>query len=237
VVETHFLSGSSRLVNLSRFMQHRTVRGEAKDDVCAEGIISVSPRKIGWISLALWPISCGYAAFVLCAILSGGLPERTDPVAVRAFWTRTLVVGAVFTAFAVAWTIRRLTMQGYWTLDAVGLTRGRAANQRIPWNEIESLVVGMPSRLPWIFRMTRRLPGRRFQGPVEMIVRRRANAVVLRLRGSRIIAVNLHGANNGDAFMAALVRKCASKVASPETFTPAEVSALTRVTFGKTLSV
>jgi hypothetical protein len=196
-------------------------------------VIAARPRWTEWLSILLWPPVCLYASYIGVAILSG-VPQKPSDPAWGAVWERTLWVAAVMTPLVIGWTIWTLLSRGFWFLDEEGIRRGVIGEVRVPWSEIESLVIGMPPRLHAFVRVLRQVPTASVQASVGRIQSLRDQAFVLRLSGRRLLAVNLFGRHHqqGTAFMEALRAQMADRIAPASSYTSEEIEALARIRVG-----
>lgn len=144
-------------------------------------------------------------------------PERWEVIAL---WM------AVTTAI-VGWTIRHDYRHVCYTLlsDAIELGRGTHAT-RIGFDEIESIVTGLPEKLHWIFRLQRFNPKSR--GLHRNIVQARENTLLLRLHGDRYLPLNTSYASlaNGRKFMTDFIELNRAKLVGRKTYTEREIAGL-----------
>lgn len=109
--------------------------------------------------------------------------------------------------------------------DSLYLGRGAAAI-RIPFDDIESIVLALPERMSWILRIQRFNPkGRKIY---RNVVRARQLTILLRLRGRRYLPLNLAYSSlaNGQALMADFLRRNEAKVVGNDSYTEREIEAL-----------
>ncbi len=100
--------------------------------------IVVRPHWAEWLELGLLPFVGWYAAFIMCGIVRGGLPDARE----------SLILGAVLSIVVGAVLVRAKLTQGYFTLDAMGLTIGRSASVRVHWEECRRCSRGCPASCP-----------------------------------------------------------------------------------------
>jgi hypothetical protein len=189
--------------------------------------VSVTPKKGHLLALPAIPLAVGYATYIVSAII-WGIPTRGDIVGRHGFWLRIAVASGALSALWIGWTLWIVLSRGYWRLDDKGITRGKLSPVTIPWVDIESIRIGMPLRRHLLDRLQRHNPHRAAKAMNQFVQNLRDHAVVLRIRGQRVIAINVRPANNGETFMAAIRDRCESKRIASE-FSDQEARALSRV--------
>jgi hypothetical protein len=176
----------------------------------------------------LWPFACLFGANVVVGI-AAGMPAQQDAAGWSRHWHNVILVGAIASVVALVLSVRMLLMKRYWYLDDEGFTRGRIAPVRVRFDEIESFVRGMPDALPFILRALGKVPTGAVQGSMDAIVAWRRNAIVLRLRGRRLMPIGLGTltVDGGAAFREGLLARIDGR--ESESYAPEEVAALARV--------
>ena len=117
-----------------------------------------------------------------------------------------LMAWGIITLVIILWCVLRDPHVLTWTLTETDVRRGKNQDDLvIPFDDIESIVLGLPPRLPWFFRIARFHP--RSRGAYRNLVVLRSTAFLLRLRGGRIMPLNFMTAQyqNGQAFMEAFL--------------------------------
>jgi hypothetical protein len=127
-------------------------------------------------------------------------------------WTPSLPffigVWAVLTTAVVVWSLRRDPELLTWTLTNSDLRRGkREPRVMFSFQDIETIVVGVPSRFPV-----------------------RAASIFVRLRGGRRIPLNFVTGQfiDGHSLMKQFIQLNAGKIVGPETFTRQELRKMRR---------
>ncbi|MCU1292631.1 MAG: hypothetical protein JWP08_1481 [Bryobacterales bacterium] len=141
--------------------------------------------------------------------------------------SRPLLIGAwaAITAAVMAWCVIRDPESLTWTLTTSDLRRGQRRQQVIfEFNDIESVVIGVPSRLPWYLCWMRVHPA------YSRALGVRGASIFVRLRGDRRIPLNFVTGQflNGQELMEQFVRQHASKIVGPETYTEQELHRMER---------
>jgi len=182
-----------------------------------EIMVMTRPSARYWLALLLIPFATIVAvAMPLGIYLSVAHAEPSRPLIIAIWGCLTLAV----LAYCILHDPQVLT----WTITKNELRRGKKRNDIvIPFEEIESIVTGMPLQCPWYLQPTRFHPGYR-----NLLVLRKT-ALLLRLQGGRLLPLNLMTAQyeNGYALMEYLLRSNDSKVVGPESYTEAEIRRLT----------
>ena len=187
-----------------------------------EPIARCVPKTWYWfLGLLLYPV----AGFLFTAILARPLLRLlgaglSSPPAILAAW------GAVTLAVAV-WAYGRDIRRLCYTLlpDSLLLGRGDWATV-IPFAEIESVVLGLPDKLPWWIRIQRFNPQGR--AILRNAVLARSRTILLRLRGDRYLPLCLTSPflEGGAELKAGLLRLNGHKVVGAETYTEREIDGL-----------
>lgn len=142
--------------------------------------------------------------------------------------SRPLLIGvwAVLSVAIIAWCAIRDPELLTWTLTTSDLRRGRRQPQVVfTFDDIESIVVGVPPRLPWYLRWMRIHPA------ADRALAVRSASIFVRLSGSRRIPLNFVTGQflDGQTLMEQFVRQHASKIVGPETYTEQELHRMERV--------
>lgn len=106
-----------------------------------------------------------------------------------------------------------------WTLTEMDLRRGRHAQQVVlSFDEIESIIVGVPPVLPWYLRWMRLHPN----GNAALQIR--SASILVRLQGGRRIPLNFVTGQfvDGPSFMDRFLQLHQDKLVGQDTYTPAE---------------
>ncbi len=183
-------------------------------------IATTKPSSRYWLGLLFVP----FATFVFVAMALGIYRAVTDAEVSR---SSILMAWGIITLLIIVWCVLRDSHVLTWTLTETDLRRGKNQDDLvIPFDDIESIVLGLPPRLPWFFRIARFHP--RSRGAYRNLMVLRSTAFLLRLRDGRIMPLNFMTAQyqNGQAFMEAFLRLNASKVIGPESYTDAEIRRL-----------
>jgi hypothetical protein len=181
---------------------------------------SLCPRLYHWfIGIFLYPV----ASLVFTAVLIRpffllfGFDLSGRPLIL------TLVaVTIILSGWAYLHDYRRLC----YTLFPDSLSLGRGTSRvRIPFSDIQSIVLGVPERMSWIMRIQRFNPKGR--GVYRNIVRARCLTVLLRLRGGRYLPLNVAFSSlaNGTTLMAEFLRLNEARIVGHETYTEREIEA------------
>jgi hypothetical protein len=141
-----------------------------------------------------------------------------------------ICVWATLTVAVIAWGAIRDPELLTWTLTTSDLRRGRSQ----PWvvfdfDDIQSIVVGVPPRLPWYWRWARIHPA--YSGALAV----RASSIFVRLRGGRGIPLNFVTGQflGGQALMEQFVRQHASKIVGSDTYTEQELHRIERANLNR----
>lgn len=194
-------------------------------------LAKVGPSRQYWIGLLFIPL----ATFVLLAIALGAYRTVADAEVSRPF---LLSAWMIFTLLAVVWCVIRDPQVLTWSLTSAELCRGKTHyNLVIPFCDIESIVIGLPPRLPWFFRIARLNP--RSRGTYENLVTLRSTALLLRLRGGRIMPLTFLTAQyrDGAQMMREFLRLNAAKIVGPETYTEREIRKLGTTSLNRIVAV
>lgn len=112
-------------------------------------LVTVRPNPRVWWGLLFIPL----ATFVFLAIALGVYRAIAGSEVSR---TALLWIWGILTVAVLAWSIVRDPHLLTWSLTERDLRRGKKQhNLVIPFDDIESIVIGMPPRLPWFFRIAR----------------------------------------------------------------------------------
>jgi hypothetical protein len=189
-----------------------------------QSLLTVQPKRWyrWWVALFAIPFS----AFLLsvwslgltCA-LTGWKPGIWG---LLGFWAALAAVGM---PLAQMHDLESLT----WTLTTTDLRRGKRWPRVVfRLDEIESIVIGIPLRIPWFFWWAWVVPGFRSNWALMRRV-----SIFVRLCGGRRIPLNfLSGVFlNGPQMMEVLARLDAAKVVGHETYTGQELSKMQRLIF------
>jgi len=184
-------------------------------------IVQCTPKPYYWfIGLFLFPLaSIVFTAVLVCPLLLMlGHDLRGRPL---------ISVWLVVTAIVAAWAYLRDFRRLHYTLSPDSLAVGRGAGATtVLFAEIESIVLALPERLPWWLRLQRFNP--RGRGICRNIVRARELTMLLRLTNNRYLPLNLAYTflNNGQSFMAELLRRNQCKIVGHDTYTETEICGL-----------
>lgn len=141
--------------------------------------------------------------------------------------SRPLLIGtwAVLTVAVIACCAIRDPELLTWTLTTSNLRRGRRQQRVVfEFDEIESIVVGVPPRLPWYLRWARIHPA------YSRALAVRSASIFVRLRGGRRIPLNFVTGQfvDGQTLMEQFVQLHASKVVGPNSYTEQELCRMER---------
>jgi hypothetical protein len=180
--------------------------------------ITARPHPKFWGMLLFIPL----ATMVFLAFPLGFITALSD-------WkpSRPLLIGAwaVLTLAVIAWCVIRDPELLTWTLTTSDLRRGRRRQQVIfEFDDIESIVVGVPARLPWYLRWMRVHPA------YSRALAVRGASIFVRLRGGRRIPLNFVTGQflYGHTLMEQFIRQHASKIVGPDTYTEQELHRMER---------
>jgi len=190
--------------------------------------ILARPKPTYWLSyLLVMPL----AGFIFAAVIGGGICQFMDYKPTRpeglAAWG---VVTVLITLFALNVDWRK----PHFELTDTTLRIGRGAYATvIPLAEVESAVFGLPAHTPWWFRALRFAPQSR--GTHGFISAACTNSLLIRFGNRRYVPLCLYYTwmQNGPALMNALRQKLSEKLVGPESYTAAEVKALSLPRFNR----
>ena len=185
-------------------------------------IIRSVPKRAYWfMGIWLYPIACFVFTSVLLIPTSSLFHYHVSRPQILASWaTVTLAISAL----AYVRDYRRL----YYTLTSETLIWGRGNSAEIiPFSEIDSIVTGLPDRLPWWIRIQRFGGG---PGTYQVLAARWKSVPVLRLRGSRYLPLDTGTGRlffrDFDTLVAELLRLNAPKVTGPGSYDEREIRCL-----------
>ncbi|MHB1082840.1 MAG: hypothetical protein ACYC67_25825 [Prosthecobacter sp.] len=186
------------------------------------------PKPTYWLSYLLVMPVAGFmfAAFIVVggSELLGHKPTRPEMLGAWA------VATTLITLFAL--NIDRRKPHFELTDTTLRIGRGSYATV-IPLAEIESAVFGLPDYTPWWFRLMRYAPQSR--GSHHFISMMRANSLFIRLGQRRYVPLCLYFTwmQNGRELMEALRERLREKLVGAESYTAAEVKALSLPKFNR----
>jgi len=191
-------------------------------------VVMTKPSQQFWLQLLFIP----FATVVAVAMPLGIYVSITHADVSRSV---ALVIWACLSAIVLGYCIVHDPHVLTWTLTENDLRRGRKRNDIvISFEEIDSIVIGLPPHLPWYLQLTR------FHRACRNLVALRRMTLLLRLHGGRLLPLNLMTVQyqNGQALMESLLRLNESKVTGPETYTEAEIRRLkSAVGFNRIINV
>jgi hypothetical protein len=186
-----------------------------------EVIVCCVPRLYYWlIGIFQYPV----ASFVFTAVLIRplfllfGSDLSGRPLILTWFAVTAIVAGWAYTR-----DYRRLR----YALLTDGLCIGRGASSiRIPFTDIESIVLVLPERLSWLLRIQRFNPMGR--GIYRNVMRARRLTILLRLSGRRYLPLNLAYSfvANGQPLMAEFLRRNQDKIVGDNSYSEHEIEGL-----------
>lgn len=183
-------------------------------------IATVGPSSRYWFGLLFIPL----ATFFFFAIALGIYVDVSGASVSRPMFFSAWVV---LTLFIMGWSVVRDRQNLTWSLTSTELRRGKTApNLVIPFDDIESIVLGLPSQLPWFLRLARVHPAS--HAAHRNLVTVRSTAFLLRLRDRRLLPLTfLTGQyRDGERMMREFLRLNAAKIVGGETYTEAEIRCL-----------
>ena len=182
-----------------------------------EQAITVKPRLLEWLTLPLVVPAVLFASYIFLSMIFG---EPQFALALR--------VGIPLSVVLVGWAIWRIGQTSYWRLDDEAIAWGRWSPRRVLWKEIEALFIGMPDEMSGVGATMARLPIAGAAESVGQIRAWRRSALVLRLRGRRLLVIGLAGAHfrGGAAFRDRLVARLAPLTVDASGYTGEERHAL-----------
>jgi hypothetical protein len=180
-------------------------------------LLRARPKRWYWLLyLLVMPI----AGFIFTAIGLGLiallLRLRMNPALIVPVW-------AVVTGAIVGWGYPRDRQRMFASLTGDALRLGIAEDVVIPFHEIESIVIGLPAKLPWWTFLMKANPG-----ALRGLVLARDNTVVLRLINGRYLCLRFASTwiQGGRTLVLGLLEINREKVVGPETYTPEETTRL-----------
>jgi hypothetical protein len=182
-------------------------------------IATVGPSSRYWLGLLFIPL----ATFFVLTITLGIYVEVSGANFSRpSFFS----VWAALTIFLLGWSIIRDRQNLTWSLTNTEIWRGNGIpNLVIPFDEIESIVIGLPSHLPWFLRLARVHPAS--HAAHQNLVTVRSTALLLRMSGRRLMPLTfLTGQYRGGEQMREFLRLNAAKIVGRDTYSDAEIRCL-----------
>ena len=183
--------------------------------------IIARPKPTYWLSyLLVMPL----AGFMFAAVIGGGLSERLGHKPTR---PEMLTAWAATTTLITLFALNVDRRKPYFELTDTTLRIGRGSYATvIRLEEIESAVFGLPAHTPWWFRVLRFAP--QSHGTHQFISAARANSLFIRFSNRRYVPLCLYYTwmQNGPELMNALRERLRDKLVGPESYTAAEVKAL-----------
>lgn len=180
-------------------------------------ITTVRPRLVEWLSLPLIVPAVVFGVYILASMVGVGAQPAL------AVW-----IGLPLSVVLIGGAIWRIGQQSYWQLDGEGITWGRWSPTRVLWPEIEALFIGMPDEMSGVGATLARLPVVGAAQSVAQIRAWRQTALVLRLRGRRLLVIGLGGVHfRGGAVLRDRLRaRLAALTVDPTQYTGEERHAL-----------
>jgi hypothetical protein len=158
--------------------------------------------------------------FVLTAIGSGILVQGAGLRPSRPiFWLAWILVSGV--VIVLTWASERRL---YFAVTTHSLQIGRSPRETVvEFDEIESIVVGLPPKQPWWIRFNPKA-----LGPSQYLSTLRRSAILMRLRGGRYLALNplISDLANVPELTGTLLRLSRGKVLGQDSYTPEEIQFL-----------
>ena len=193
----------------------------------AQSIIA-RPKPIYWLSyLLVMPL----AGFIFAAVIGGGLCEWLGHKMTR---EEILTGWALSTTLITLFALNVDRRKPHFELTDTTLRIGRGAYATlIPLDEIESAVFSLPAHTPRWFRMLRLAS--QSHGTHQFISAARANSLFIRFGSGRYAPLCLYYTwmRNGPELMTALRERLRYKLVGPESYTVAEVKALSLPRFNR----
>ena len=190
--------------------------------------ILARPKPTYWLS---YPLVMPLAGFMLTAVVGGAISERLGHKPTR---PEMLTSWAMATTLITLYALNVDRRKPHFELTDTTLRIGRGASATvIPLAEIESAVFGLPTHTPWWFRMLRYAPQSR--GTHGFISAARANSLFIRFGERRYVPLCLYYTwmQNGAELMNALRARLKEKIMGAESYTAAEVKALSLPIFNR----
>lgn len=179
--------------------------------------ITVSPRPAYW---SLYFIVMPMVGFVLFAVVGGAIAALLG----NQLTGKAVITGWILTTIAVTlFSLRRDLQRSCLSYEGTTLTIGRGAwSTRIPHDDIESVIVGLPDELPVWFRLLGLHPSFR---QIEQL---REKSLVFRIRGGKLIALaaNIANPRNGDLLLQRLVHDNSHRLEPVGSYTDDEIKTL-----------
>ncbi len=185
------------------------------DDISTPPIATVGPSRLYWIALCTHSPVVGFAPAALFLALKG------DPVASLFYPSISMFTWITCTVIFAGWLAIRAPYMMTWSLTETSLRRGKNGRGLvILFDEIESIVIGLPDLSPWL----------RFSRNYEQMVRDRSGAFFVRLSGRRAIQLTFltFHYRGGAKLMEEFLRLNVAKVVGRETFTQDELRKFSR---------
>jgi hypothetical protein len=181
----------------------------------AKVIIATKPHPKAWLPVLFLPV----ATFVFVAITVGIMQSLGMAFAHHAFvWAWVAV-----TLVILIWSALRDPELLTWTLTTQDLRRGkRTPKVMLRFQEIESIVIGMPVRLPWYIKLAAFHPFAHYA--YQNLERVRESTLLVRLSGRRYMPLNFLTGQfvNGQELMRAFISLNESKIVGKKTYTKDE---------------
>jgi hypothetical protein len=136
------------------------------------------------------------------------------------------------TLAVAAWAYTRDINRLFYTLTSDALLIGRSPFATvIRFEEIESMVIGLPAHMPWWLRIQRFNPKAR--GYYHSLTSSRANTILVRLSKKRYLPLCLDYAflDKGSELMQEFIRRNKSKIVNNNTYTDHEIFGLASARF------
>lgn len=190
--------------------------------------ILARPKPTYWLSyLLVMPLAGFMFAAVIVVGGSAMMDHKTTREEILSAWA---IATTLITLFAL--NIDRRKPHFELTDETLRIGRGTSATV-IPLAEIESAVFGLPEHTPWWFRIMRYAPQSR--GSHHFIAMMRANSLFIRFGQRRYVPLCLYFTwmQNGRELMEALRERLRDKLVGAETYTAAEVKALSLAKFNR----
>lgn len=196
-------------------------------------LIRSVPKKSYWfMGVWLYPIASIIFTAVLLIPVLGLLHHHPSRRLILTSW---IIVTLAISIWACTRDYRRL----HFTLTSNALVWGRGnAAVLIPFSEIDSIVTGLPDRLPWWIQIQRYFGG---LGVWQTHSVRWKNVPVLRLSGSRYLPLDPGSGrlflSRFDALVAELLRLNAHKVVDRRSYTEGEVRSLVAARYNTIMKI
>ncbi len=177
-------------------------------------LIRARPKLLYWLFyLAVMPIG----AFMIAAVAFGAASRAAG---VPLSHPLLLAAWAALTGILVVWSFLRDRRNLYAALTPDSLRIGRSDAIIVPFEEIRSIVLGLPPGLPWWVAFTRIVNPRAYR----QLMRSRENVLLLRLSGGRYLPLSLGGPwiQDGLTLMEGLLEIQEAKIVDSSSYTAEE---------------